>query len=69
MLENFPVKEVREIVEAKSRIKPHPILPNEFYHKFESHYPLDTDLVNFAYFGSFYVDQKSRRLSTMPGTP
>lgn len=54
MLENFPVKEVREIVEAKSRIKPHPILPNEFYHKFESHYPLDTDLVNFAYFGSFY---------------
>lgn len=54
MMDNFPCREVKGMVEAKSTVKKHPILPEEFYHIQKSTYPLDSNYVNFGYFGTFY---------------
>ncbi|MGN1401794.1 MAG: glycosyltransferase family A protein [Bacillus sp. (in: firmicutes)] len=55
MLDTFPVREVRGIIEKKAIISPHPTLPESYYHLAESDYEMDADKVNIAYFGAFYA--------------
>lgn len=54
MLETFPIKKVRKIIQNKAKISPQPTLPKEYYHIKKSNYHLDTKKVNLAYFGTFY---------------
>jgi glycosyltransferase involved in cell wall biosynthesis/ubiquinone/menaquinone biosynthesis C-methylase UbiE len=51
-------KNLQEIVQKKSIIKSHPILPKKYYTLEKSHYSLDNTKVNFAYFGAFYQTRK-----------
>jgi len=54
MINKFPDKNLRNIIDKKTRIERHPIPPEEFYYLIKSDYPLDNDQVNLAYFGVFY---------------
>jgi hypothetical protein len=53
MLSQFPVN-VKDFVMQKSVIKPHPILPEKYYHLKEHDENLDSSKINIAYFGTFY---------------
>lgn len=57
MLNQFPVN-VKEYVLAKSEIKPHPTLTNEFYHLKDIDLDLDNDYINIAYFGNDYYSKR-----------
>lgn len=57
MLEQFPV-DVKDMVMAKSVIKPHPTLPDEYYHLKKSSLKLDDDYINIAYFGNDYYGRR-----------
>ena len=54
MINEFPHTDVVDIINQKSTIKRQPTLPKEFYYLNFSSYEIDSDYVNFAYFGSFY---------------
>lgn len=47
-------EQVAAMIEAKAVIAPHPTLPPQFYTMVEHDYPIDSDVVNLAYFGNFY---------------
>ena len=54
MLDRFPI-DVKSRVLAKSQIKPHPTLPDKFYHIRDIHLDLNDEYINIAYFGNeFY---------------
>lgn len=57
MLDQFPV-DVKDFVLQKSRIMPHPTLPESYYHLEDAKVKLDDDLVNIAYFGSDYYGKR-----------
>lgn len=50
MLSQFPY-DIKDYVMGKSEIEPHPILDESYYHICESNYEIDSDYLNFAYFG------------------
>lgn len=62
MLDSFPYQ--RSIIRAKDRSKiiPHPTLPRQYYESDKVDYRLDSNKINFAYFGAFY---KTRRLDDL----
>ncbi|WP_297981789.1 hypothetical protein [uncultured Methanobrevibacter sp.] len=45
--------DVKELVDSKSRISVHPTLDEEYYHKVESDYEIDSSYINFGYFGTY----------------
>lgn len=53
MLNQFPV-DIKDFALEKSEIKPHPILPIEFYHIKDYNENLDSSKINIGYFGNFY---------------
>lgn len=53
MLKSFP-DDVKDFVLHKSVIKPHPILPNEYYTIKDCKENLDSSMINIAYFGNIY---------------
>ena len=53
MLNQFPV-DVKSFVEDKSVIKPHPTLPEEYYHVINSDDDFDSSKINIGYFGNIY---------------
>lgn len=54
MLEKFPFKKLLGSIENKSRIIAPPMLKCKFYTLTHTDYPLNSDIVNFAYFDSVY---------------
>lgn len=52
MLEDFP--KIKEIVENKSKVIPHPTLEEKYYYIKKSDYEVDENYINFAYFGFLY---------------
>lgn len=62
MMDNFPIHSVRKMIEQKAKIKPHPSLPKEYYQIRSSHYKVDQEKINVAYFGNFY---KTRDLNDL----
>lgn len=62
MLDKFPHQDNIIAAKDRSEIIPHPTLPREYYESNKSNYQLDSDKVNFAYFGAFY---KTRRLDDL----
>ncbi|OKL48484.1 hypothetical protein BSR28_01965 [Boudabousia liubingyangii] len=63
MLSEYDGK-LRELVENKSVVRPHPIPPEEAYHAFESTYVLPSDKLNIGFFGSFYENRGLTELFT-----
>ena len=57
MLNQFPVDIYNQVL-AKSEIKAHPTLPEEFYYMEESELKLDNDFINIAYFGNDYYGKR-----------
>lgn len=58
MKDYFPIKNMKEIIESKSKICPHPTLELEYYHICKSQLILDSEKVNLAYFGNLYQTRK-----------
>ncbi|WP_409200136.1 glycosyltransferase [Methanobrevibacter sp. DSM 116169] len=54
MLDLFPHQEIREIVDKKYKINPHPTLDKKYYYLKEMGYEIDSSHVNFAYFGDIF---------------
>lgn len=44
-----------DAVRGKAVVRPHPTLPGEFYSMIGNEYPLQSDVINLAYFGAFYA--------------
>ena len=57
MLDQFPI-DIRDHVMEKSEIKPHPTIPDEFYHIRDVDLQLDEDCLNVAYFGNDYYSKR-----------
>lgn len=53
MLNQFPI-DIKDFVLAKSEIKPHPILPKEYYFIKDYKVNLDSSKINIGYFGNIY---------------
>jgi len=49
---------LHDIITKKATISSHPTLPKEYYYIMESHYSLNKNKVNLAYFGTFYQTRK-----------
>ncbi|MCB1756280.1 MAG: methyltransferase domain-containing protein [Gammaproteobacteria bacterium] len=49
---------LQDIVRSKATIKNQPVLAENYYHKKESDYKLESAKVNLAYFGAFYETRK-----------
>lgn len=54
MLDYFPLKGLRKVIKKKAVISPQPTLSKEYYLNKKSNYEIDSNKVNFAYFGTFY---------------
>ena len=52
MIENFP--KLSKIINNKSKIVPAQTLADKYYYFKESHYPIDNNYINFAYFGVIF---------------
>lgn len=52
MIGNFP--QLRDLINKKSVIKPHPTLDKKYYYIKSSNYEIDESYVNFAYFGVIF---------------
>ncbi|MEH7348648.1 glycosyltransferase [Gottfriedia acidiceleris] len=62
MLETFPLKEMKDIIRKKAKIKNQSTLPKKYYEAIPSQYEVDKELVNIAYFGTFYSKRKINEL-------
>lgn len=60
MINKFPINEIKENIEKKSKIKRHPTLEKKFYNLVESEYLLDNNFINLAYFGRDYETRNLR---------
>ena len=57
MLKQFPI-DLTDYVLSKSKISPHPTLPEKYYYQNESNIKLDSDCINIAYFGEWYYGKR-----------
>lgn len=53
MIDSNPY-DIRELVNKKAKIEPHKTLDLKYYYTRESNYKIDTNYINFAYFGVIY---------------
>ena len=49
--------DVRDIVNKKAKISPHPTLDRKYYHTFKTSYNIDDNYLNLAYFGDIYSNR------------
>lgn len=63
--------DVKDLINAKSVIEPHPTLPKKYYSLSSPGYEINEDKVNFAYFGNFYATRGMsyifQAISSLPG--
>lgn len=51
-------KNIKELIESKATISPHPTLENKYYHLKEKRIDLNTEDINIAYFGNYYYAKR-----------
>ena len=57
MLNQFPI-DIKDHIINKTEIKPHSVLPDEYYHLDEVDLDLDNESINIAYFGNDYYGKR-----------
>ena len=65
MLNHYNDSDITKSVQKKSVIISHPILDPEYSHIIESLYPIDSEKINIAFFGSFYNNRTKNDITKL----